>query len=67
LYIGVTSDVKKRVEEHNRGYNQSTRSRIPFELFYVEEVGSRSEARVREKFFKSGRGREFLRARLAGK
>ena len=67
LYIGMTSDVKRRLEEHNRGYNQSTRARTPFELFYLEEMGSRSEAREREKFLKSGRGREFLRARLAGK
>jgi len=67
LYIGMTSDVKRRLEEHNRGYNRSTRARTPFELFYVEEVVSRTEAREREKFLKSGRGREFLRARLAGK
>ncbi|MGH9777047.1 MAG: GIY-YIG nuclease family protein, partial [Candidatus Acidiferrales bacterium] len=32
LYIGMTSDLQRRVEEHNRGYNRSTRPRIPFEL-----------------------------------
>ena len=67
LYIGMSSDVSKRLEQHNRGYNRSTSSRAPFELFYVEQCGSREEARRREKFLKSGKGREFLRARLAAK
>jgi putative endonuclease len=64
LYIGMSSDVEKRVEQHNRGYNRSTRSRTPFELFHVEQCRSREEARKREKFLKSGKGREFLRAQL---
>jgi putative endonuclease len=66
LYIGMTSDVKRRLQEHNRGYNRSTKARTPFELVYVVETGSRHEAREREKFLKSGKGREFLRSRLAG-
>jgi putative endonuclease len=65
LYIGMTSDVDRRLEEHNRGYNRSTRPRVPFELVYIEACDSREEARSREKFLKTGKGREFLRARLA--
>jgi putative endonuclease len=61
LYIGMTSDMMRRLEEHNCGYNASTRSRRPFKLIYVEECQSRQEARVREKFFRSGQGREVLR------
>jgi putative endonuclease len=66
LYVGMSSDVKGRLEQHNRGYNKSTKLRAPFDLFYVEECGSREEARKREKYLKSGQGREFLRERLAG-
>ena len=66
LYIGMSFNVTDRLEQHNRGYNRSTKSRAPFELFYVEECASRVEARNREKFLKSGQGREFLRARLIG-
>jgi putative endonuclease len=40
---------------------------MPFELVYVDECSSRSEARTREKYLKSGIGREFLKGRLAGK
>ena len=66
LYIGMSSDVEGRLEQHNKGYNRSTRSRVPFVLFYVEQCGSREDARKREKYLKSGKGREFLRARLKG-
>ena len=61
LYISMTGDVKRRLAEHNRGYNRSTKSRRPFELIFVEELPSRQEARQREKFFKTGQGRELLR------
>jgi putative endonuclease len=67
LYIGMSSDVERRVMEHNRGYNRSTSSRKPFEMFYWEECGTREKAREREKFFKSGKGRELLRLRLSHK
>jgi putative endonuclease len=62
LYVGMSSDFEKRLKEHNSGYNQSTKSRRPFDLIHVEECASRTEARQREKFLKSGQGREFLRS-----
>ena len=60
IYVGMSSDLERRVGEHNAGYNHATRSRVPFELFYVERCATRLEARTREKFLKSGVGREFL-------
>ena len=66
MYIGLTSDVRKRLVEHNSGYNRSTKSRLPFSLIYVEKCGSRAEARERERFLKSGKGREFLRGLSGG-
>ena len=67
FYVGMSSDVKERLEYHNQGYNRSTRSRTPFELVYLEERVSRLEARKREKYLKSGIGRKFLKERLAGR
>ena len=64
LYIGMAVDVDRRVKEHNAGYNRSTRSRRPLRLFYVEECSSRAQARDREKFLKSGQGRDFLKSRI---
>jgi putative endonuclease len=62
LYIGLTNDVERRVREHNRGYNRSTKGKGPFELVHSEVFASRPEARAREKQLKTGTGREWLKA-----
>ena len=52
-YVGITSNVKKRLAYHNRGYVRSTKHRIPFIILKVESFPSRIEARAREKYLKS--------------
>ncbi len=53
LYTGVTTDVVRRVKEHN-GYGGAekgakyTKVRRPVELVYQEPVSSRSAAQIRE-------------------
>jgi putative endonuclease len=59
-YIGFTSNLERRLTEHNSGKVKSTKNRKPFELVYSEEFTSKTDAMNREKFFKSGKGREFL-------
>ncbi|MCB9218738.1 MAG: GIY-YIG nuclease family protein [Ignavibacteriales bacterium] len=59
-YIGFTSDLSRRITEHNNGLVKSTKHRKPLELVYYEEYKTKAEAMKREKFFKSGKGREFL-------
>ncbi|OGG15107.1 hypothetical protein A2773_04420 [Candidatus Gottesmanbacteria bacterium RIFCSPHIGHO2_01_FULL_39_10] len=62
LYIGLSSDPIRRVKEHNAGQCASTKGRGPFIMIYQEECGtSRIDARKREKYLKSGIGREFLK------
>jgi len=63
-YTGSTGDLKKRLGEHNSGKNFSTKSRRPFHLVYYEACFDRSDAEAREKFFKSGPGKRFLKNRL---
>ena len=61
-YVGFTSKpVSVRLEEHNRGTNKWTGQNRPFKLVYYEEFESEKEARRREKFFKTGKGREYLK------
>ncbi len=36
LYIGSTSDLKRRFEEHNLGRVKATKNRRPFSLVYYE-------------------------------
>ena len=63
-YIGQTENLQKRFDDHNLGLCKSTKSRRPFELIYFEKFNTRSEAMKRERFFKSGKGREFLKTIL---
>ena len=64
LYIGFTENLTKRLEDHNNGRVDSTRNRRPFELVYYEACKSREKALKREKYFKTGFGRRFLKSRL---
>ncbi len=66
LYIGWTNDLKKRYEKHNLGKVFSTKARKPFKLLYYEACLSKEDAIKREKYFKTGFGRRFLKNRLAG-
>jgi len=56
----MTNDLKRRIYEHNLGKNKSTRPYRPWTLVYFESFETRVEARSREKYLKSGIGREFL-------
>ncbi len=64
LYIGYTNNLKKRIAHHNKGTVQSTRKRRPFKLIYYEACLNELDAKNREKYFKTGYGRRFLKNRL---
>jgi putative endonuclease len=64
LYTGSTSDMEQRLEQHNAGLTRSTRNRGPWDLVYKEEAQTRAEAVARERFFKTGAGREELKRRI---
>ena len=61
LYIGISENITARLEMHNSGMTTSTKSRRPFIVIYEEKCDSRASARKKEKFFKSGCGREFIK------
>ena len=49
LYCGITNNIEKRLEEHNKGLGgKYTRSRLPVTLKYTEPCSTRSEALKRE-------------------
>jgi len=64
-YIGSTSDLRRRLEEHNNGKSKSTKSRGPFKLIYYEAYISEKDAKHREHNLKLGsRALAQLRKRL---
>ena len=50
LYTGITTDVRRRILEHNFSFKSAkyTRSRRPVRLMWSKEVANRSEASKEE-------------------
>jgi len=64
LYFGYTSDLKKRLHEHNSGDNISTKRYLPWKLIYYEAGLSESDAHRREHYLKTNMGRRMMKKRL---
>ena len=60
LYIGCTKDLRKRFKEHGQGVCDSTAHRRPFKLIYYEALLNKEDAFAREKYLKTGWGRNYL-------
>jgi len=65
LYKGVINNLSRRLKEHNAGSNTSTKHGRSWRMVYHESCQNRKEARQREKYLKSGIGREYLKTILA--
>ena len=64
FYTGTTSDLKRRLKEHNSGKNFSTAPRKPFKLIYYEAYLLKNDAEDREKYLKTSMGRRVIRKQL---
>ncbi|MDD5195167.1 MAG: GIY-YIG nuclease family protein [Candidatus Omnitrophica bacterium] len=64
FYTGFTTHLNKRIDEHNRRYEFSTKSKSPFQLIYYEWCLNKRDAIAREKYLKSGMGKKYIRNRL---
>lgn len=62
IYVGFSSNLQRRLFEHNHGYVFSTKGYRPWCLIYKEQIINRKEARIKEKYFKSGIGKEYLKS-----
>jgi len=64
-YIGMTSDLKQRVKEHQSGKGgRTTKLKKDWKLIYFEGYLNKKDATGRERFLKSGSGRRFLKKQL---
>jgi len=64
FYTGFTGDLQNRLREYNAGKVPSTKERGPFELIYYEACLNEQDALAREKYLKSGMGKQYLKNRL---
>jgi putative endonuclease len=69
FYVGFTHDLRKRLAEHDKGLNFSTKPHRPWTLIYYEAHTKEPDARRREKYLKTSAGKQalhrMLRERLA--
>jgi len=61
IYVGITEDLDERFGRHQQGRERTTKPYRPFFLLYSEMAPDRKAAREREKFLKSGQGKEYLK------
>jgi putative endonuclease len=64
LYIGYTTNLRNRMQEHNSGEVKSTKSRRPLELVFYEGYKSMEDAKRREHYFKTAKGKSSLNLML---
>ncbi len=64
LYIGYTTDLIRRIKEHNRGLNRSTRPYLPWKLVYCEACLDLRDAKRREGYLKTNQGARLLKRRI---
>ena len=64
MYTGFTEDIEERLNYHNSGKVRSTKAYKPYSLVYTEAFSDKTEARKRENFLKSGKGREFIKLKI---
>jgi putative endonuclease len=64
FYVGFTDNLKQRIEQHNKGVVPATKNRRPLSLVYYEACLNKKSAIAREKYFKTGFGRRFLKSRI---
>lgn len=64
LYTGYTTDLKRRMREHNSGSNITTRKHLPIKLIFYEAFANEFDAKRREEYFKTSKGKTTVRLML---
>ena len=64
FYVGLTTNLRQRVQEHNRGNVSSTTKRIPLVLVYWEGCLNQKDATQREKYLKTAWGKRYVKNRI---
>ena len=64
LYKGYTSNLKKRLKQHNKGMVKSSKRYMPWKLIYYEACLDIKDAKRREKYLKTSQGNRLLKRRL---
>lgn len=61
IYVGFTTNLKRRFPEHNHGQELSTKHYAPFDLIHYEAYRNIKDAKRREEYFKTTKGKVTLK------
>lgn len=64
FYVGLTRNLRARLQAHNSSQVPSTKNRVPLELIYWEGCLNAGDAAQREKYLKTAWGKRYLKGRL---
>lgn len=64
IYIGYSEDLRSRFISQNKGHNKSTKPYLPLDLIYYEAYKNMEDAKRRELYLKSNRGKTTLKTML---
>jgi putative endonuclease len=67
FYIGYTSDLQRRLDEHNSGKTRYSSKKCPWKIVYYEDFENKTEAIKREKFLKRQKNRQFYQRLIDSK
>ena len=64
-YVGSTTDIQRRLEEHNRGKEKFTSTGVPWKLVYKEIFQELKQARQRELHIKKMKSRKYIESLIS--
>ncbi|MCA9372161.1 GIY-YIG nuclease family protein [Candidatus Woesebacteria bacterium] len=64
IYIGYSTNLKQRIKQHNNGFSKSTKPYLPLELIHYEAYRNMKDAKRREEYLKTNKGRTTLMTML---
>jgi putative endonuclease len=59
-YVGSCENLTERIRRHNAGHSRATKHGLPWALVHSESFATRAEAALRERYYKTGQGRDEL-------
>ena len=61
VYVGMTTNIKRRMQEHNAGKSKFTSAFAPWLIIYQEVAPDFVQGRIREKYLKSTAGKRYIK------